>query len=159
MASPALESFCCLLWGNETDDLNYTVNGSSVVAPYRAVIVTYNTLCIMSSSLSVCGTIYQLVPKQPSAHLLASSQRNSVIRQNNIICWLAIADLSASFGNSSMLPEYYCVLNFFFKQLMEWLGHFPEIPVLAAILCVAAWLIQISNNRIFLAQGAKSEKS
>ena len=97
MASPVLESFCCM-WNTS----GFNVSENSTFEPfefrYNGFIVSYNTLCIASSALSVCGAVYQLVPRQPSFHTTAWSQLSSVIRQNTIICWLALADLLASIG-------------------------------------------------------------
>ena len=67
---------------------------------YRSINVSYNVLCIISSVMSICGASYQLIPRRPRRPPRGRTELESMLRQNVIICWLAIADLLASLGLS-----------------------------------------------------------
>ncbi|KAK2154468.1 hypothetical protein LSH36_268g00026 [Paralvinella palmiformis] len=107
MASPRLQSFCCM--SANISEYNTQAN----LALQSVGFSTYNVLCIVSSSLSIIGATYQLWPK--AAWSLPQGRRESAayLRQNCIICCLAIADLFASTG--------------IFLRSSIWLsGHIPE---------------------------------
>jgi len=101
MASPMLESFCCMRFGD-----NDSCSNHSYPQPYEyhSVNISYNVLCIISSVMSICGAVYQLTPRLPRRPPRGRTELESLLRQNVIICFLAIADLLASFG------LHYCVL-------------------------------------------------
>jgi len=95
MASPKLESLCCMKFGNNDS----CINGSHVQGlDYHSINISYNAVCIMSSIMSICGASYQLIPHTPRRPPRGRAELESMLRQNVIICWLAIADLLASLG-------------------------------------------------------------
>ena len=65
---------------------------------YFVISISYNVLCIISSVMSICGASYQLIPRLPTQTPRGRTELESMLRQNVIICWLAIADLLASLG-------------------------------------------------------------
>jgi len=65
---------------------------------YHSINISYNVLCIVSSVMSICGAVYQLTPRSPKRPPRGRTELESLLRQNVIICYLAIADLLASFG-------------------------------------------------------------
>ena len=69
----------------------------------RSINISYNVLCIISSVMSICGASYQLIPRQPRRPPRGRTELESMLRQNVIICWLAIADLLASLGLSDLI--------------------------------------------------------
>jgi len=97
MASPMLETFCCM---------NFRTNDSIFADEhgYLVISISYNVLCIISSVMSICGASYQLIPRLPRRPPRGHVELESMLRQNVIICWLAIADLLASLG----LFRLYC---------------------------------------------------
>ncbi len=101
MASPSLQSMCCLFL-NESQIQNKSDN-----IDWQTVIYTYDVLCVISSSLSICGATYQLIPRSPKTIPRTKKEVESFIRQNIVICWLAVADLLASIG---MDPDNYFFL-------------------------------------------------
>jgi len=97
MASPRLESFCCMRFDdndNATDLLN---------PEFQSITISYNILCIMSSIMSIIGASYQLTPRSPRRPPRGRTELESMLRQNDIICWLAIADLLATVGLSELV--------------------------------------------------------
>lgn len=105
MASPMLESYCCM-FGNNSDIIpifNRTSGNASCLEPSTritsdAVIIAYNILCVVSSALSICGATYQLIPRRPVNPVRGRREIDSVLRQNYIICCLTLADLFATIG-------------------------------------------------------------
>jgi len=97
MASPRLESFCCMGFGRNASCHSYNYADEY---DYRSINISYNVLCIISSVMSICGASYQLIPRRPRRPPRGRTELESMLRQNVIICWLAIADLLASLGLS-----------------------------------------------------------
>ncbi|KAK2193476.1 hypothetical protein NP493_12g04028 [Ridgeia piscesae] len=93
MASPALQPFCCFFRDNSSSPES-SEQGFHLNEPISA----YNALCIFSSTASVCGAIYQLLPRSLERLPRARRELESFLRQNAIICWLTLADLFASLG-------------------------------------------------------------
>ncbi|XP_070572292.1 G-protein coupled receptor 143-like [Ptychodera flava] len=82
MASPRLESLCCI---NITDK-----------EPFIGT-KAYNITCVISSSLSILGAAYMLLPRQVPNN--ARVRRNlGYERQMKIINWLTVADVLACVG-------------------------------------------------------------
>jgi len=118
MASPTLQSFCCMV--NETGDdeccspgnitnISLYNSSSDVFEITRPMVITYNVLCLFSAILSILGATAQLWPKKT---LLTGVPPKTVenienlLRQNSIICWLAIADLMATIGRN--FSAFFC---------------------------------------------------
>ena len=98
MASPKLESYCCMSFND-----SYINDSYGHQFDHRSINISYNSLCIMSSIMSICGACYQLTPRLPRRPPRGRSELESMLRQNVIICWLAIADLLASLGPSDLV--------------------------------------------------------
>ena len=123
MASPALESMCCLF--NDTVEHK----GHYIWEGMRQGHGVYSYLCIISgkamnmfilflsnyvkswhlfhcflffgtASVSSGGAFYQLLPRKPVSAPRTTRELESWQRQNKIICWLAFADLLASIGKN-----------------------------------------------------------
>ena len=129
MASPALESMCCLF--NDTVEHK----GHYIWEGMRQGHGVYSYLCIISGKLTtnkamnIClfyflpkyvkswnlfhcflffgtasvssgGAFYQLLPRKPVSAPRTTRELESWQRQNKIICWLAFADLLASIGKN-----------------------------------------------------------
>lgn len=93
MASPVLESFCCMRFMH-----NDSCTNDGYSQEYDSINKSYNALCIMSSVMSICSAVYQLTPRLPRRPPRGHIELESMLRQNVIICILAIADLLASVG-------------------------------------------------------------
>ena len=93
MASPVLESFCCMRFMH-----NDSCTNDGYSQEHDSINKSYNALCIMSSVMSICGAVYQLTPRLPRRPPRGHIELESMLRQNVIICILAIADLLASVG-------------------------------------------------------------
>ncbi|XP_037779678.1 uncharacterized protein LOC119576146 [Penaeus monodon] len=88
MASPTIESLCCLSSTNAfTKD--FLIDFQSV---------PYNTISIAASFFGIAGAIYQVLPRTPSNGANGRGGRFFKTRGRLIIRWLAFADLLASFG-------------------------------------------------------------
>ncbi|XP_077865382.1 G-protein coupled receptor 143-like [Saccoglossus kowalevskii] len=106
MASPRLESLCCINISDTKDDF---MLGTKV----------YNITCIVSSSLSILGAVYTLLPRKVPEN---ARRRTSIgqDRQRKIIDWLAVADFLACIG--------------ILVRSSVWLGrydYFKKIPITA----------------------------
>lgn len=95
MASPAQQSLCCLFHNFST---NNTTQYSDV--NWAQIKETYNWICLLSASLSICGAIYQILPRQPKVVPKTERELQAFLRQSNLIRWLAVADLFASTGTN-----------------------------------------------------------
>lgn len=98
MASPKLESFCCMRFDHNDTCTNSTYEQYDL----RSINISYNVLCIVSSLMSICGAAYQLTPRLPRRPPRSRTELESMLRQNVIICVLAVADLLASLGLSHL---------------------------------------------------------
>lgn len=88
MADPTVETFCCLRSPEVSESMNLLLDFNSD---------SYNTVCLVSSSIGMVGAIYQILPRQKPLqnHRWFSV---SATRARHIIVWLAVADLLASVG-------------------------------------------------------------
>lgn len=109
MASPALQPFCCFFRDNSSSR-DPSLQDFDLNEPISA----YNILCIISSAVSVCGAIYQLLPRSLERLPQAKRELKSFLRQNAIICWLTLADLFASLGE---IMRFSCFLACFLQCL------------------------------------------
>ena len=91
MASPALQSFCCMF--------NFSTSG--LQEEYGTAITAYNSLCLISASFGFLGAVYQLWPRTPSNLPRARKELRAFMRQNALISWLSLADLLAAIGKIS----------------------------------------------------------
>jgi len=82
-------------FGNNDTCANYSVPHQY---DQHGVFVSYNVICIVSSLMSICGALYQLTPRLPRRPPRGRTELESMLRQNVIICLLAISDLLASVG-------------------------------------------------------------
>ena len=57
-------------------------------------------LFLLTASISIAGACYQLVPRRPATAPRTTRELESWLRQSQIICWLALADLLASMGKN-----------------------------------------------------------
>ncbi|KAM3962990.1 G-protein coupled receptor 143 [Aphomia sociella] len=87
MSDPTIQTFCCHHTGNNEDLAVRIMNEFNTD--------TYNTVCLISSSVGILGSLYQVFP-----HIIsrASQRWQTPIRGRQIIFWLAVADFLASFG-------------------------------------------------------------
>ena len=92
MATPALESFCCL----DNHDRNTTSHRDEVFT--KQSMEAYNIICIFCGSLGILGSLYQLFPRKPNGLPHTRRAFQLYLRQNMIICLLALSDLLASIG-------------------------------------------------------------
>ncbi|XP_072943550.1 G-protein coupled receptor 143-like [Epargyreus clarus] len=89
MSDPTIQTFCCHHTGNKED--------MAVRIMDEFNTESYNTVCLVSSTIGILGSIYQIFP----CLVPTDSQRlysYSSSRGRRIIIWLAVADLLASFG-------------------------------------------------------------
>ncbi|CAH2073787.1 unnamed protein product, partial [Iphiclides podalirius] len=73
---------------------------------------SYNTVCLVSSTIGILGSIYQIFPHGTSKHHDRFQNLTST-RGRHIIIWLAVADLLASFGvlvRSSLWLQYKSIM-------------------------------------------------
>lgn len=96
MASPVLETYCCMFPRSE----NWTdIRPSDGRESYdRSTLMAYNIFSIISSSLSIGGAVYQWLPKKLASHIRTEREIKSALRQNYIISWLTVADFAATVG-------------------------------------------------------------
>ncbi|XP_063973834.1 G-protein coupled receptor 143-like isoform X2 [Diachasmimorpha longicaudata] len=88
MADPTIQTFCCH-HNNKTD--------MSVIIMQEFNPDVYNTVCILSSAMGILGAVYQILPREETTYQ-HRWQTFSGSRGTEIIIWLAVADLFASFG-------------------------------------------------------------
>lgn len=88
MADPTIQTLCCHL-------PNVTEKSIAVLFEFNSN--SYNTVCLFSSLIGMCGAIYQIIPRRDTnlAHRWFSF---SATRGRQIVVWLAVADLLASLG-------------------------------------------------------------
>ena len=100
MASPALQPMCCWFIENDTvESDNHTDDDhDGTIIDWWTLVVSYNSLCIMASCLSILGAIYQLLPRRPAAMPRTEKEMESFLMQNRIVCWLTLVDFLASLG-------------------------------------------------------------
>ena len=97
MASPVLQSFCCAnssfaLYGHSSEDVSLAANDTA--------FLSYNVICVLSSTAGICGCLSQLVKRTPRCFgcIPTSDRVLLLLVQNNIIGCLATADLLAVVG-------------------------------------------------------------
>lgn len=98
MASIGLESFCCQI---------HDINNTSVKTGKESVLgeqsmMAYNVICVICGALGFMGSVYQLVPRKPDNIPTSPRAFQVYIRQNLIICFLALADMLASLGRKKL---------------------------------------------------------
>ncbi|XP_063596458.1 G-protein coupled receptor 143-like [Penaeus indicus] len=86
MASPTIESLCCLSSTNAFSK-DFLIDFQSV---------PYNAISILASLFGMAGAIYQILPRTPGNG--ANGREFFKTRGRLIIRWLAVADLLAAFG-------------------------------------------------------------
>lgn len=96
MASPVLETYCCMFPRSE----NWTdIHPPDGRESYDiSTLMAYNIFSIISSSLSIGGAVYQWLPKKLASHIRTEREIKSALRQNYIISWLTVADFAATVG-------------------------------------------------------------
>ncbi|CAG4989476.1 unnamed protein product [Parnassius apollo] len=73
---------------------------------------SYNIVCLVSSTIGILGSIYQILPCKSSSHINRLQNMTST-RGRHLIIWLAVADLLASFGvlvRSSLWLRYKTIM-------------------------------------------------
>jgi len=97
MASPVLQLFCCAnssfaLYGRSSEDVSLAADDTAFLC--------YNVLCVLSSTVGICGCLFQLVKRVPRCFGCIPTSDNALLLlvQNNIIGCLATADLLAVIG-------------------------------------------------------------
>jgi len=99
MATPALQPMCCwFVHDNTSEHDNSSHETTMTIADWHTVVISYDTLCIIASILSILGATYQLLPRKPEMTPRSDKERQSFYIQNRIVCWLAFVDLLASLG-------------------------------------------------------------
>lgn len=88
MADPTIKTFCCHHNAMLNESFGFLVHFNSQ---------SYNTVCLVSSSIGMLGAIYQILPRE-NLTLNHRWYSPSATRGRHIIIWLAVADLLASLG-------------------------------------------------------------
>uniref|UniRef100_A0A1B6CL95 G-protein coupled receptors family 1 profile domain-containing protein n=2 Tax=Clastoptera arizonana TaxID=38151 RepID=A0A1B6CL95_9HEMI len=126
MADPSIQTFCCHPAMNESDP------SISIMMEFNSI--SYNTVCLVSSSIGMLGALYQLLPrKKPTLSHRWSTI--SPLRGRQTIIWLALADMLASTG-------------VFFRSILRLKGEFILYvhsftgSILGTVYCAifAAWI-------------------
>lgn len=86
MASPTIETFCCMASRVEP----------SILTGLQFHSGPYNIVCVISSLLGMLGAVYQVLPTLSVP--VVQRRRNPGHRQKALINWLAMADFFAAFG-------------------------------------------------------------
>uniref|UniRef100_A0A8D8SLS7 G-protein coupled receptor 143 n=1 Tax=Cacopsylla melanoneura TaxID=428564 RepID=A0A8D8SLS7_9HEMI len=88
MADPSIQAFCC-------HDPDSKISSVKLMSEFNSP--RYNTVCLISSVIGICGAVYQLLPREryPPVHRWYTLTTS---RGRKIIIWLAVADLLAAFG-------------------------------------------------------------
>ncbi|KAI8434913.1 hypothetical protein MSG28_003387 [Choristoneura fumiferana] len=104
MSDPTIQTFCCHHSGNNEDMAVRIMNEFNTDS--------YNTVCLVSSTVGIFGALFQIMP-----HLLRNRANGlsaiSSSRGQNIIMWLAVADLLGSSGvliRSSLWLKYKTIM-------------------------------------------------
>ncbi|XP_026329937.1 G-protein coupled receptor 143-like [Hyposmocoma kahamanoa] len=85
MSDPTIQTFCCRHTGNK-EDMAVRIMGEFNTD-------SYNIVCLVSSTVGILGSLYQISPRLVGTHRMYLATRGQ-----HIIMWLAVADLLASFG-------------------------------------------------------------
>ncbi|XP_071533686.1 G-protein coupled receptor 143-like [Panulirus ornatus] len=119
MASPTIESLCCLS-NNNAFSRDFLVDFQSV---------PYNAVSIIASLFGIGGAVYQVLPRTGGTETANRGRRFFKTRGRLIIRWLALADLMASLGilirsaswladdtfgskpDDSKLGQYLCIIT------------------------------------------------
>ncbi|XP_045584772.1 G-protein coupled receptor 143 [Procambarus clarkii] len=88
MASPTIESLCCLSTKNAFS--------KDFLADFQSL--PYNLVSIIASILGITGAVYQVLPRTAGTGTMNGSRKFLKTRGRLIIRWLALADLMASLG-------------------------------------------------------------
>ncbi|XP_049867680.1 G-protein coupled receptor 143-like [Pectinophora gossypiella] len=88
MSDPTIQTFCCHHSGNQED------MAVKIMSEFNTD--SYNTVCLVSSTVGILGALYQVYPYVTKR--VTDGRTLSSIRGRRIIMWLAVADLLASFG-------------------------------------------------------------
>ncbi|XP_041977013.1 G-protein coupled receptor 143-like [Aricia agestis] len=88
MSDPTIQTFCCHHSGNKED------LAVKIMSEFNTE--SYNTVCLVSSSIGILGSLYQILPRRDYTSLRLQNFSSS--RGRHIIIWLAVADLLASLG-------------------------------------------------------------
>ncbi|KAI5718387.1 hypothetical protein M8J77_020541 [Diaphorina citri] len=88
MADPSIQAFCC-------HDPDSKISSVKLMSEFNSS--QYNTVCLISSIIGICGAVYQLLPRErfPPVHRWYTLTTS---RGRKIIIWLAVADLLAALG-------------------------------------------------------------
>ncbi|XP_045445928.1 G-protein coupled receptor 143-like [Melitaea cinxia] len=100
MSDPTIQTFCCHHTGNKED------LAIKIMDEFNTQ--SYNIVCLVSSSIGILGSIYQIFPRRKPLNLQRMQSLSSK-RGRHIIIWLAVADLFASLGvlvRSSLWLQY-----------------------------------------------------
>ncbi|XP_026686230.1 G-protein coupled receptor 143-like [Diaphorina citri] len=86
MADPSIQAFCC-------HDPDSKISSVKLMSEFNSS--QYNTVCLISSIIGICGAVYQLLPRErfPPVHRWYTLTTS---RGRKIIIWLAVADLLAA---------------------------------------------------------------
>ncbi|OWR44173.1 G-protein coupled receptor 143-like isoform X1 [Danaus plexippus] len=100
MSDPTIQTFCC----------HHTENKEDLAIKIMSEFNTesYNSVCLVSSTIGILGSIYQIFPR-PLRKNQTRPLNCSSVRGRRIIIWLAIADLLAALGvlvRSSLWLQY-----------------------------------------------------
>ncbi|ELU04074.1 hypothetical protein CAPTEDRAFT_206680 [Capitella teleta] len=101
MATPALESFCCMFNCTSSNelDVSYEIEPTDkIFGLTKDGLRAYNIICIISSLLGIGGATYQLWPRPGLVPSRGQREITTYVRQRSIICYLALADLFAAIG-------------------------------------------------------------
>ncbi|CAH0720910.1 unnamed protein product, partial [Brenthis ino] len=102
MSDPTIQTFCCHHSGNKED------LAIKIMDEFNTE--SYNTVCLVSSTIGILGSLYQIIPRNASCSSNGyGAQSLTTTRGRHIIIWLAVADLLASLGvlvRSSLWLQY-----------------------------------------------------
>ncbi|XP_034840628.1 G-protein coupled receptor 143-like [Maniola hyperantus] len=104
MSDPTIQTFCCHHTGNNED------LAIKIMDEFNTE--SYNTVCLVSSTIGILGSLYQIFPRSISKNTYRLQSLSST-RGRHIIVWLAVADLMASLGvliRSSLWLQYKSIM-------------------------------------------------
>ncbi|KPJ06129.1 G-protein coupled receptor 143 [Papilio machaon] len=104
MSDPTIQTFCCHHTGSKEDLAIRIMDEFNTES--------YNIVCLVSSTIGILGSIYQIFPCKLSSHSDGFGNMTTS-RARNIIIWLAVADLMASLGvlvRSSLWLRYKSIM-------------------------------------------------
>ncbi|KAA0715376.1 G-protein coupled receptor 143 [Triplophysa tibetana] len=100
MASPRLETFCCL---NRDSATEFVVSFQSGL---------FNSICIFSSTLSFIFSVLQLLPKRRSSRRLSAHPHPKAAASSRIVFIIILCDVLGCAGKHTHTQQFYSLMTF-----------------------------------------------